>query len=73
MVKIKSTDFFSAGNIMFLNPIVTNLGPSRIISGDNISRHEKAYNAYCLVYITTLSIQNLFVDLFLSFGLSKLN
>ena len=33
MVKVKSTDFFSAGN-MFLNPIVTNLGPSRIISAE---------------------------------------
>ena len=32
-----------------------------------------ACNAYCLVYITTLSIQNFDVDLFLSVGLSTLN
>ena len=40
---------------------------------NNISGNEKAYNAYCSVYITKLSIQNYFVDLFLSFGLSELN
>ena len=50
--------------------MVTNLGPSKIISAE---MKRPAYDAYCLVYITTLSIQNFDVDLFLSFGLSALN
>ena len=37
---------------------------------NKINGNEKAYN---LVYITTLSIQNFFVDPALGFGLSELN
>ena len=68
MVKVKST-VYSVGNIMMFKSHGYKPRPFE----NNISGNEKPLSGYCLVYITTLSIQNFDVDLFLSFGLSALN